>query len=451
MLPRARFDRLPVDLQPLRYKLDRERDFKLGRLWLSKTAVMLVILIGPTACQSGPKGPASQPTSKPAPETKTSKDSDRLLVPPTSYDFGQNPKLLERIVQSPHGYYRFINVPFSQEVCDQFEEEIRTAPTVNLHGDAHLEQYAITDLGRGLTDFDDSSTGPALIDLLRFGVSLRLTCIAQGWETDADGLYQDFLRGYRTALDNPKHAAPEPKLAKVIREKFKADRSGYFKWIDSIMEPMEGGTREELVQAMKPYVETMLKQEECSRDFFNIVNIGYLKMGIGSALDQKFLIRVRGPTDSPNDDVVLEVKEVRDLSGIGCVQGTKNADPFRILVGQSRIAYKPYRFLGYVRLKERTFWIHSWVDNYKELKIRGSFESKEDLAEVVYDVGVQLGQGHVKKIAEPLGHQLRAAQIRMLDRRQKDLSNAVVKLTKDTINAWEHFRSRIEKSNGSKK
>ena len=37
-------------------------------------------------------------------------------------------------------------------------------PLFNLHGDAHLEQYAITDLGRGLTDFDDSSRGPAIVE-----------------------------------------------------------------------------------------------------------------------------------------------------------------------------------------------------------------------------------------------------------------------------------------------
>ena len=42
-------------------------------------------------------------------------------------------------------------------------------PTVTLHGDPHLEQYAVTDAGRGLTDFDDASKGPAILDLVRFG------------------------------------------------------------------------------------------------------------------------------------------------------------------------------------------------------------------------------------------------------------------------------------------
>ena len=39
---------------------------------------------------------------------------DPLYVDPASRDFSQNPELLERVLRSPHGYLRFINVPFSQ-------------------------------------------------------------------------------------------------------------------------------------------------------------------------------------------------------------------------------------------------------------------------------------------------------------------------------------------------
>src|SRR3990172_1284671 len=82
-----------------------------------------------------------------------------LYVDPATRDFSNNPELLERIKGSPHGYFRFINIEFSKEICRRFQNRLPGTPSFNLHGDAHIEQYAITDLGRGLTDFDDSSTG----------------------------------------------------------------------------------------------------------------------------------------------------------------------------------------------------------------------------------------------------------------------------------------------------
>ena len=88
----------------------------------------------------------------------------------------------------------------AKRVCRRFSEVLSGTPSFNLHGDAHIEQYAVTDLGRGLTDFDDSSTGPAVIDLMRFGVSLDLTNRAHGWHDGAGELFDRFITGYRDAL-----------------------------------------------------------------------------------------------------------------------------------------------------------------------------------------------------------------------------------------------------------
>ena len=374
---------------------------------------------------------------------KTTRSADQpLYVSPDSYNFGSNPKLLERILATPHGYFRFVNVPFSEEVCRRFSSELKELPVVNLHGDAHLEQYAITDLGRGLTDFDDSSTGPGVIDIIRFGVSLELTARARGWE--GESLFHRFLEGYEAALDNPEFLAPVPGVVQRMKEKFKFDRDRYFQWIGSIMDKVEDGEQAALLKSMAPYVETMrLERPDLSRTFFDAKELGYLKMGIGSALDLKYLIRIQGPTEDPKDDVVLEVKEVRDLSAITCIQAGKDSDPFRILVGQSRIAYTPYRYLGYVRFKGRTFWIHSWVDNYRELETPGSFEKAEELSEVVYDIGVQLGRGHPNKIAAPLDLQLRRAQLDIVRRYRARLIKDTKILADQTEAAWRRFKQEV--------
>ena len=362
-----------------------------------------------------------------------------LYVDPATRDFSQNPELLQKLVNSPHRYFRFINIPFSQEVCRRFGESVAGTPSFNLHGDAHIEQYAITDLGRGLTDFDDSSTGPAVVDLLRFGVSLNLAC--RGHDCgDLGAIYDEFLRGYRAALQDPTLEAPEPTVVERRRADFKFDREAYFEWIASVMQPMPEEEIRELAEAMGPYVEAMVvENQERTAGFYEIVDVGYLRMGTGSALDLKYLLRVAGASEDPLDDVVLEIKQVRELDEIDCISVSKGSDPFRVLLGQSRIAYEPYGHLGYIRLRGDTFWIHAWVENYEEVEVGESFESPEELAEVAFDTGVQLGRGHPNQIGAPLDVQLRREQMRILERDDERIKHAVEELTSLTLEAWKQF------------
>ena len=158
-------------------------------------------------------------------------------------------------------------------------------------------------------------------------------------------------------------------------------------------------------------------------EFFDVVGIGGLRLGIGSALDRKYLVRVQGDTDDPMDDEVLEIKEVRSLAGISCIEATED-DPFRVLLSQARIAYRPFNHLGYLRLDGRNFWVHAWVQNYDEVEIGESFRTPEELAEVAYDAGVQLGRGHHKMIAAPFDTQLKQAQLEFLDTHSDEVAAA---------------------------
>ena len=345
-----------------------------------------------------------------------------LYVDPGDHDFSQNPELLDRIKSGPHGYFRFINIQFSAEICRRFANTAVGTSSLNLHGDAHIEQYAVTDLGRGLTDFDDSATGPGIIDWMRFGVSLTLASHANGWQESSDRLFGEFLRGYRDALQNPELQVAEPAFAKNIRSTFKTDRTSYLEWIDSIMQPMPQDESDSLLSAMQTYVTSIVAENpKMNLDYFNVVKLGSLKMGIGSALDMKFLVQVKGKSEEPGDDVILEIKEVRDLSGIDCINTSRQIDPFRILLGQARIAYTPFRHLGYFNFRNHYFWVHAWVDNCKEVKIHESFQSPEGIAEIAYDAGVQLGLGHVKLIAAPLDAQLRREQRQLLEKHEEEI------------------------------
>jgi len=400
-------------------------------LWVRQTIALGLLGVALVSCS-------------PTEEEPLVESSNPLFVDPTSRDFSGNPELLERIVESPHGYLRFINIQFTEEVCRQFADSLSQYPPFNLHGDAHLEQYAVTDLGRGLTDFDDSSSGPAVVDLVRLGVSLRLAVAAHGWNDRADELFEVFLSGYRAALDDSSTVAPEPAVVARLQDDFEYDRRKYFEWVEGISDPVPESEQVELVEAMRHYFDNLRAQyPSLDADFLKVERVGYLKLGIGSALDTKYLVQIRGESDAITDDLVLELKQVRDLAGIECVAAGLGSDPYRILVGQS-IAYQPYSMLGYVYFRDASFWAHAWVDNYRELDIDKSIETIEELREVAYDVGVQLGLGHPNQYEEPLALQLRREQIRLLDRDELQVKEASRELAELVEQAWSDFSSRSD-------
>ncbi len=374
-----------------------------------------------------------------------------LYVDPADFDFSENPDLLDRLLADPHGYFRFINVPFSRRVCDLFADQLAALSSeqvrsfqLNLHGDAHVEQYAITDLGRGLTDFDDSSQGPPFLDLMRFAVSLRLASRVNRWDELAEPeLVRTFLRGYTSALEDPTIEAPEPAVIERLRSSFSQDTPTYLAWVDSLMQPVPPEVESELRQAMRSFAEVMVEEHpEVDRDYFAPVRLGYLTLGVGSALATKFIVRVEGPSPDPMDDDVIEVKRVRDLAGIDCIQ-TRNDDPLRVLLSQARISYEPFKWLGYIRLDEGNFWTHGWVHNYEEIDIDRTFRSPEELSEVAYDAGVQLGIGHPKLAATPFDQILRRQLLEHLDAHPGEIEQLSAELADQVIEAWRRFASEV--------
>jgi hypothetical protein len=372
-----------------------------------------------------------------------------LVISPDLDELSQNPKLLKRILRGPHGYFRFINEVFAEEVCVRLRDGLGWIPNVSLQGDAHLENYAITELGRGLTDFDDATIGPVVLDLVRFGVSIHLACRANGWGEEAEPIVDSFLSGYRAALEDPGLTVPPPELVSRIRASFTSDRAQALAAQETLMQPLEV-SREEFKREIEQYLDQMAAQyPELPPHFFEIKNAGRLKMGIGSAMDEKYLFEVEGPTESRADNVILEIKEVRDLHGISCILASE-ASPERPIVLQARLAYHPYRYAGYVILaqskgdeRDKTFWVHEWTDHYRELSIRTSFQTAADLHDIAYDAGVQLGLGHPKSIAESYSNQLRGRLLTTVTELEVRIHRAISNLTQQTIAAWKQFRVEV--------
>jgi len=401
------------------------------------------LFFGLVACAGAPQpSPAAFAVSGPEPVRATPVDpGEALYVAPDAFDFSRNPALLVRVKGSAHGYFRFVNAAFSSAVCTHFAQAAARMPVVNLHGDAHLEQYAVTATGRGLADYEDSTSGPAVIDLSRFGVSLHLACEQRGWHQHAPSAVDAFLRGYREALANPMLEVPEPSVVARMRAGFRRTRDEFLAWAESLMEPA-ADRQEQLEADILSYARQVLaSRPNLPTGFFRVKRVGAHHLGVGSALDEKYLFRVEGPSTAPGDDMILEFKEVRAPTGAACMHQVTDFDPQRIAIGQARISYRPFRYFGYVRRGDRMFWVHEWVEQYQELSVANTLRSPAELSEVALDVGVQLGRGHPNQLDAGRHGHIRRGQLAALDLYESELRRVIRQLTLDTAEAWQRFRA----------
>lgn len=422
--------------------------------WCRLAALFLLVLACPWGLRAGP-GLAEElvPTDGTAAEAQDLAAS--LVVSLSDHDFSQNPAVLERILGTPHGYFRFVGRQFAQAVCRRFEPDLYVLAHVNLHGDAHLENYSVTDRQRGLADFDDATAGPFVLDLVRFGVSLHLASRAMGVGDQAEAVVAAFLEGYRNGLQNGDAIPPEPALAARIRAGFPKGRWEMLMKASMILRSVEASGRE-FERAVQQYLIQMNEEyPDLPPGYFDIKDMGTFTLGIGSALSEKYLMRAEGPTEDPDDDLILEAKAVQDLKGIDCVQRPR-VEVGRIAIAQARLAFEPPRYVGAVIMhpklgftQRKKFLVFAWDDNYSELSVPQSFQTPQDLFDVARDVGIQLGRGHPKSIADPYEGPLRRALLEEFSGLEADILAAIADMTRWTLAAWEKVRDQAAAAGGT--
>ena len=200
-------------------------DVRGSPVWISWCVALWV------GCQPPPSAAA-----KPSPAAPVSISTSTASAPPTgTLDLSEgqrdavrrNERLAGKLRGSAYDFFRFQHEAFTEVACRLMADERHRMPLVNLHGDAHLEQYATTQLGFGLNDFDEAGFGPATVDLLRFGVSILLACRDATFSCDPDVATRVFMAAYREATLSPRppqsvlpgcggHGPAPPRLARSI-------------------------------------------------------------------------------------------------------------------------------------------------------------------------------------------------------------------------------------------
>lgn len=314
-----------------------------------------------------------------------------------------SPELVDRLRRDAFAYFRFVNRPWTERVCEAFAD-VPNPPVVRLHGDAHVEQFAFTKDAWGLDDFDDSTRGPTFVDIVRYLGSIDLATRQRGWQRDRDALWGRFFEGYRRSLAEPAYRAPEPDLVRQLRSKAPLTRSAYLAWTDSLMQPMDQTTMKSVVTAMNA-LDALVRRAraDLAPGYFTVVQAGWLRIGIGSSVTHKVLIRVHGPTSDPRDDVILEAKEATNLSGVRCLENDGTPSAARVINGTLQLGRLKHEILavGPTDLipavadhanHSLEWWVSSWEPSYREVHL-SDLRSSKDLGDIAFDSGVQLGAG----------------------------------------------------------
>jgi hypothetical protein len=323
---------------------------------------------------------------------------------------GAPAELIDRLRADSFTYFRFINRAWTARVCELLAD-VPNPAMVRLHGDAHVEQFALTKDAWGLDDFDDSARGPWFVDIVRFLGSLDLAARQRGWIRDRDALWTRFFEGYRQGLSNPDYRPPQPDIVRELRTQSPVTRAAYLAWGEQQMQPMEQGVANSVVRGMEAFERLMrAERQDLAPGYFGVIRAGWLRIGVGSAARRKILVRVQGPTPAPDDDELIEAKEVVNLDGVQCLEDSITPQAIRIIDGTRQLGRLKHEILAIgptlliPAAADRAehwldWWVSSWEPSYREVRVV-DLRSVDDLADIGFDAGVQLGAGKVVSIRE---------------------------------------------------
>jgi hypothetical protein len=361
------------------------------------------------------------------------------------------PQLVERLRTDPFTYFRFVNRPWVARVCDVFEGDLGDVPIVRLHGDAHLEQFAFTNDAWGLDDFDDSARGPAIVDIVRFLGSIDVAVRQRGWLPERAALFDRFFEGYRRGLAQDGFQPPEPDIVRRLRTQTPSTRQAFLARGESQMQPMTDDAMNAVVAGMEIFSRLLRDEKpDLPPDYFRVMRAGWLRMGVGSAVDEKILVRVQGPTTDPDDDELLEGKVVRNLSGLACLEGRSNPPTLRVITGSRQLGRLKHNILAdapALLLPEiltggeplRDWWIRSWDPSYGEIRL-SDLASVDDLQAIVLDSGAQLGAGNLERESGEPAEAIRQRSLASLARLEGRLRREATALVDDVLRGWEELR-----------
>lgn len=352
---------------------------------------------------------------------------------------GATDQLITKLETGRFRYFRMLAEPFEARTCEAFTDLAPQLPTTWVQGDAHLEQFVVTKATYGLEDFDHAGFGPAVVDLVRYAASLHVACRTFTWTCDPDAAVEKFLTAYRATLfEEPRSI--EPTIVPRIRGRAPSRRSDWLTWINTLMMPVPSATDASVRANWKSFAELMHRvHPEWPALFTHVVRIGALTMGIGSALERKMLVRIEGPSASPDDDIVIEARAGQVPYSVSCVwRGSYGESMVLMFIAVLGRRMPEVHGLAEMLGSKRRFWVQSWDPGYVELEL-ADIANQTELEELAVDAARQLAGPLWNRFPERLRRYEQYAQAQAFDVTRARVVKLAKQLATESNAAWERF------------
>jgi putative phosphoesterase len=406
----------------------------------------LVLFVGCTRPSRAEPPPSPVKSASPAADCgpdRFGSEASFALDRPDLLAHGASPKLLEKLDRSAYAYFRALARPFELRTCARFRDERWHLPVVAIHGDAHVEQFVVTPTTAALEDFDQSGYGPAVVDLVRYAASIHLTCREVTWSCDADRVASAYFRAYRASLDQPPQRPPLAVAARIRRDT-PAAAAPWIAWAEGLFHPLSSVDEQRARRGWADFGRLDVEvHPERSAAYYDIVRVGSLQMGVGSALETKLLFRLRGPTDAPGDDLIVEARTSVPPTGNECASRPLHGGALQPLMFMTLLGPRMPEVYGFAALGTENapeFWVQSWVPGYHELSIE-DLRAEAELVELAEDAARQLAGHFWTRFPEALLPVQRHAQLKAFDSTAARATTLARQFAVETLQEWERFRA----------
>ncbi|KAA9016485.1 DUF2252 domain-containing protein [Niallia endozanthoxylica] len=298
-------------------------------------------------------------------------------------------------------YYDMSNVPFSFHTpADK--------PTW-IQGDLHMENFGVFQNEQGeivydVNDFDEGYIGSYLYDVLRMSISIALFCDAQSLSEEEQKeriihylqAYYKQLKRFNKKKDNPftltfKKENTTGPVNKVLKKLLKRqtnhllrdityineENKRIFAWSDEI-KPVNEKERHTLMSLWETYIHSIDPEDKRDRFHYSIKDIAR-KSGSGTAsigLDRYYILVEGGKEAHGQDDLVLEVKEVRTpvpayfLPYRELFWQKYQHQGHRVITTQKAMHHMEDPYLGYLTIDGRHFYVRERSPYKKKVKAK---------------------------------------------------------------------------------
>jgi hypothetical protein len=268
--------------------------------------------------------------------------------------------------------------------------DVKSAPVVFVHGNPHIDNYARTNTGCGMIDFDRSRMGPYSWDISRLLSSLIVFNHQANKKYQMRDIYKAVLAGYTSRLADPSLDYEKYKpLMDQQPESWQLSTKNYVaankKWAKRMrMNPMDPKSPK-IKELFACYVSSRRKHH-----FLEKYKIKEAGKANGSMGNKRFLAYFKC-LEEGKDDLLLDFKEVYRDPDSDLFYNPYRSHGHRMVEASRLYAAGVEQRVGYGSIGGQEYWIRQVPPLQMKIK---DFRETSALKDFAYCVATQLGRAH---------------------------------------------------------